>query len=95
MRIHCAHNFPRTYVHGWLLTPFWPRLASFLSVRGCCFQVGGGQKGYSVAQIQLGLLGSARLVQRDLDKIAMSADTNSRNGLYSLMQDSVIALIRR
>ena len=56
--------------------------------------VGGGEKGYSVAQIQLGLLGSARLVQRDLDKIAMSADTNSRNGLYSLMQDSVIALIR-
>ena len=55
---------------------------------------GGGEKGYSVAQIQLGLLGSARLVQRDLDKIAASADTTSRNGLYTLMQDSVIALIR-
>ena len=56
--------------------------------------VGGDKKGYAVAQVQLGLLGSARLVQRDLDKIAMSADTNSRNGLYNLMQDSVISLMR-
>jgi uncharacterized membrane protein len=49
---------------------------------------GGDNKGYAVAQIQLGLLGSARLVQRDLDKIAMSADTNTRNGLHNLMQDT-------
>jgi uncharacterized membrane protein len=55
---------------------------------------GGDNKGYAVAQIQLGLLGSARLVQRDLDKIAMSADTNTRNGLHNLMQDTVISLIR-
>ena len=50
--------------------------------------LGGGdsEKGYSVAQVQIGLLGSARLVQRDLDKIADSADTSSRNGLYALMQ---------
>ena len=44
--------------------------------------------------IQVGLLGSARDLQRDLDRIATRADTNSADGLHYVLEETVLALLR-
>lgn len=40
----------------------------------------------TVAKVQVGLLGSARELQRDLERIADRADTNSPDGLHYVLQ---------
>lgn len=40
----------------------------------------------TVAKLQVGLLGSARQLQRDLDRIAGRADTNTPSGLHYVLQ---------
>ena len=55
-------------------------------------ELGGDAVG--VAKVQVGLLGSARDLQRDLDRIATRADTNSADGLHYVLEETVLALLR-
>ena len=61
---------------------------------------GGDLDGYrpdgpvSIAQLQVGLLASARDLQRDLRGLAGSADTGSSAGLQRVLQESTLALLR-
>ncbi len=48
----------------------------------------------SIAQVQLGLLASARDLQADLRRLAGSADTSSPAGLQRVLQDTSLALLR-
>jgi uncharacterized membrane protein len=48
----------------------------------------------SIAQLQVGLLASARDLQRDLRDLAASSDTSSSSGLQRVLQDSTLALLR-
>ena len=48
----------------------------------------------SIAQVQVGLLASARELQRDLRSLAASSDTSSSSGLQRVLQDSTLALLR-
>lgn len=49
----------------------------------------------SIAQLQLGLLASAREVQEDLRRLAASADTSSSTGLQQVLQDTTLSLLRQ
>ncbi|PRW56501.1 hypothetical protein C2E21_4515 [Chlorella sorokiniana] len=59
---------------------------------------GGGTEGYeevvTVAKVQVGLLGSAREIQTDLERISGRADTESPEGLHYILQETVLALMR-
>lgn len=48
----------------------------------------------SIAQVQLGLLASARDLQLDLRRLAGSADTGSSAGLQRVLQETSLALLR-
>ncbi|MEB3276398.1 MAG: DUF1517 domain-containing protein [Cyanobacteriota bacterium] len=48
----------------------------------------------TIAQIQLGLLASARELQADLRRLAASADTGSSTGLQQVLQETTLALLR-
>ena len=48
----------------------------------------------TITQVQVGLLASARDVQRDLERLARTADTGSNAGLAQLLQESTLALLR-
>ncbi len=48
----------------------------------------------SIAQVQVGLLSSARSLQSDLNRIATSANTNSTEGLTQVLQETTLALLR-
>jgi len=48
----------------------------------------------SIAQVQLGLLASARDLQSDLRRLAASADTSSSLGLQRVLQETSLALLR-
>ena len=48
----------------------------------------------SVVKLQVGLLGMARGLQDDLNKIAGGADTSAPEGLQSVLQETVLALLR-
>eukprot|EP00884_Botryococcus_braunii_P013615 jgi/Botrbrau1/22254/Bobra.0138s0016.1 len=48
----------------------------------------------TVGKLQVGLLGSARGLKRDLDRIAGRANTNSSSGLNYVLQETVLALMR-
>ena len=49
-----------------------------------CNAAGGGEA--TVCKLQVGLLGSARGLQKDLEKIADRADTNTPDGLHYVLQ---------
>jgi uncharacterized membrane protein len=49
----------------------------------------------SIAQIQLGMLATARDVQEDLRRIAGSADTSNSEGLQRVLQETTLALLRQ
>lgn len=61
---------------------------------------GGDLDGYrpdgpvAIAQLQVGLLASARELQRDLRNLASSSDTSTSSGLQRVLQDSTLALLR-
>lgn len=61
---------------------------------------GGDLNGYrpdgpvSIAQLQVGLLASARDLQRDLRSLASRSDTSTSSGLQRVLQDSTLALLR-
>jgi len=48
----------------------------------------------TIAQIQVGLLASARDLQSDLRRLAAAADTSSSNGLQQVLQETTLALLR-
>ncbi|GJP43871.1 hypothetical protein CLOM_g3273 [Closterium sp. NIES-68] len=48
----------------------------------------------SVVRLQVGLLGTARRLQRDLDRIADRADASTPEGLHYILQETVLALLR-
>ena len=48
----------------------------------------------AIAQLQVGLLASARELQRDLRSLAASSDTSTSSGLQRVLQDSTLALLR-
>ncbi|MFM1812322.1 MAG: hypothetical protein RLZZ336_1260 [Cyanobacteriota bacterium] len=48
----------------------------------------------TIAQLQMGLLASARDLQVDLRRLAASADTGSSSGLQQVLQDTTLALLR-
>lgn len=48
----------------------------------------------TVAKLQVGLLASARDLQRDLERIALRADTTTSSGLHYVLQETVISLLR-
>ncbi|MFZ0406654.1 MAG: DUF1517 domain-containing protein [Cyanobium sp.] len=48
----------------------------------------------SIAQIQLGMLATARDVQEDLRRMAGSADTGNSAGLQRVLQETTLALLR-
>jgi uncharacterized membrane protein len=49
----------------------------------------------SIVRLQVGLLGLARSLQDDLDAIADKADTSSPDGLHYVLQETVLALLRK
>lgn len=53
----------------------------------------GGQP-ISVVKMQVGLLGSARKLKANLERIADRADTSSEDGLHYVLQETVLALLR-
>lgn len=59
---------------------------------------GGNTEGYeevvTVGKVQVGLLGSARELQQDLERIAEKADTDSPYGLHYILQETVLSLMR-
>jgi uncharacterized membrane protein len=48
----------------------------------------------TVSKLQVALLAEARSVQTKLNEISLQADTETPEGLYALMQESAIALLR-
>ena len=48
----------------------------------------------ALAQLQVGLLASARELQRDLRNLAGQADTRTNSGLQRVLQESTLALLR-
>jgi len=48
----------------------------------------------AIAQVQVGLLASARDLQRDLRSLAASSDTGNSAGLQRVLQESTLALLR-
>ena len=48
----------------------------------------------SIAQVQVGLLPSAKELQADLRRLAASADTSTTSGLLSVLQESTLSLLR-
>ncbi|KAL6771007.1 CPLD42 [Auxenochlorella protothecoides x Auxenochlorella symbiontica] len=81
---------------------FWGVFA-FIMVKAAQGVLGGGggsralREGddpVSVAKLQVALLGSARGLQRDLERIASRADTSGPAGLHFILQETVLALLR-
>lgn len=50
--------------------------------------------GVSVARLQVGLLANARGLQKELDRIAETADTGSAAGRAEVLQETTLALLR-
>lgn len=48
----------------------------------------------SVAKLQIGLLAEARYLQEDLNRMAVSADTSSSEGLTQVLQEATLSLLR-
>lgn len=54
----------------------------------------GGNSSISVAKVQVGLLASARDLQPELNKLAMTADTSTAAGRSQVLQETTLALLR-
>ncbi len=74
-------------------------IANFL-VRSFSSITSGGDSEYvdrsqvSVAQVQVGLLSTARELQQELNNLALTADTSSASGRVMVLQESTLALLR-
>ena len=54
----------------------------------------GGTSQVSVAQVKIGLLATARELQPELNRLALTADTSSASGRATLVQEATLALMR-
>jgi uncharacterized membrane protein len=50
--------------------------------------------GVSVAEVQVGLLASAKVLQTDLRRMAETADTTTSSGLQRVLQETTLSLLR-
>ncbi len=57
-------------------------------------EIGAGNPAVTVAQLQIGLLANARSLQDDLNRMALTANTASTEGLTQVLQESSLALLR-
>lgn len=57
-------------------------------------EVGSENPVVTVAQLQIGLLANARSLQDDLNRMALTANTASSQGLTQVLQESSLALLR-
>ncbi len=57
-------------------------------------EIAGGNSSISVAKVQVGLLASARDLQPELNKLAMTADTSTAAGRSQVLQETTLALLR-
>lgn len=55
---------------------------------------GASNPSVSVAKLQIGLLAEARSLQDDLNRMALSADTSSSEGLTQVLQEASLSLLR-
>ncbi|KAG9456413.1 hypothetical protein H6P81_000921 [Aristolochia fimbriata] len=69
-------------------------LSGFLSDRSDDDSVLTATQKTSVIKLQVGLLGTARTLQRDLERIAETADTSTSEGLHYVLTETVLALLR-
>lgn len=69
-------------------------LSGFLSDRSDDGSVLTASQKTSVLKLQVGLLGMARSFQKDLDRIAETADTSTSEGLNYVLTETVLALLR-
>ncbi|KAL8028807.1 hypothetical protein ABFX02_14G185100 [Erythranthe guttata] len=51
-------------------------------------------KAVTVIKLQVGLLGSAKSLQKDINRIAETADASTTEGLHNILTDFVLALLR-
>ncbi|CAK9266090.1 unnamed protein product [Sphagnum jensenii] len=72
----------------------WQAIYGFLSEREGGGSLLSGIQKYSVLKLQVGLLGMARTLQRDLDRIAQRADTTTEEGLHYVLTETCLALMR-
>ena len=68
--------------------------AGFLGGGGGGSSSSSGPTRLAVVRLQVGLLGMARSMQDDLERIASRADTSSPDGLAYVLQETVLALLR-
>lgn len=67
---------------------------SFSSITSGGEGIGIDRSTVSVAQVQVGLLSTARELQQELNELARSADTSSVTGRAMVLQESTLALLR-
>jgi uncharacterized membrane protein len=77
-------------VAGFLVRSF----QGFRSVDENGMPIEGGYDTVSVAKVQVGLLASARYLQKDLNALALSADTDTPEGRVAVLQEATLALLR-
>ncbi|KAJ6820361.1 uncharacterized protein M6B38_396595 [Iris pallida] len=69
-------------------------LSGFLSDRSDDGSVLTASQKTTVLKLQVGLLGMARSFQKDLDRIAETADTSTSEGLHYVLTETALALLR-
>lgn len=67
---------------------------SFSSIGASSNSGYGSSSQVSVAQVQVGLLSTARELQQELNDLALSADTSSASGRAMVLQEATLALLR-
>ncbi|NET36406.1 MAG: DUF1517 domain-containing protein [Cyanothece sp. SIO1E1] len=58
------------------------------------FEYGSVSPSVSITRLQIGLLAEARSLQKDLNRIAQTADTGSSEGLTQVLQETTLSLLR-
>jgi uncharacterized membrane protein len=76
------------------LANFLVRTLSNLGSGSTADGMGASSSSVAVAQLQIGLLAEARSLQDDLNRMALSADTSSAQGLTQVLQEASLALLR-
>jgi uncharacterized membrane protein len=57
-------------------------------------EAGIGSNQIAVAKVQVGLLATARELQRDLSRLAIDSDTSTPQGLATILQEATVSLMR-
>ncbi len=81
-------------VAGLLVNAFRGGGAALPSAGGSGESYGTGDGPVSIAQLQVGLLATARELQSDLRRMADSAETGSSQGLQRVLQETSLSLLR-